>query len=353
MTRTYGRSAASAMVFAGAAARIFCGMGTEYSAAYNAGWLCPLIALLLCAPLALAVKHVGNLGGDSPWNNLVHACPKWLSRPISALLIALLLYDCAIIMRLTASTANFVSLNDVSLPWLTLPLVLTQLAVNLLPPDSEGFSARIWLLILPLMLLVVAAVQFKSYNPSWLTPILGGGLPAIAQGSLYCGGWLALLFLPWFTAVPDRGRNLPLRPMVFAALSAALLLVVLRMLCPSMVETNLSEIERAEIILSNNRVSHVLQMFLTLLWFGSLLHLICIESAAAVSFISNLLPAFPRWLPAGFCALATGFISLSDLVRNAVVNRFYLYLYIAIGTACALMMSFALAKSGGKSHAHP
>jgi len=351
MNLSYGRSSAAAMVIAGAAARVFCGMGVEYSAAYNAGWICPLAALLFCLPLTIVLRMAGKLGNDSPWNNMARACPKAIADAVAALFVLLLIYDCAIITRLTAATANFVSLNNITLPLLVLPLVLTQLAVNLLPSDSEGFCARIWLLILPLMLLVVAVVQFKSYNPAWLTPLLGGGLPAIAQGGLYCSGWMTLLLLPWLTAVPDRAGNKPFRALFSAALISAVLLIVLRMLCPSMVETDLSEIERAEIILSNNRVSHILQMFLTLLWFGSLLHLICVESVAAVSFVRSRFPKLPRWISALFCPAVSGVISLTDLVRNAISTRFFLYLFILIATACALMFSISIAKSGGKSHA--
>ena len=341
------------MFFAGAAARMFIGLGTEYSAAYNAAWLCPLIALMLFIPLALSVRHAGSFGNSSPFDNLAENCPAWLSFAAAAVFTGLLLYDCAIVLRLTVASANFLALNNISLPWLVLPMALSMFFVDLLPPDSEGNSVRIWLLILPLMLAVVAAVQFKRYNSRWLQPVLGGGIPAIAQGSLYCGGWLSLLFLPWLTAVPDRKKNRPLRPGMLSALAAAVLIASLRMLCPSLVETNLSEMARIEIILSNNRVSHVLQMLLTLLWFGNILHLAAIESVTAASFVRSRLPKLPNWLTAAICAAVPSIISLTDLTRSMLTGRFYSILYILIGGLTALLMSVSIAKTGGKPHAHP
>lgn len=351
MNSAYGRSSAAAMVFAGIAMRIFCGMGIEYAAAYNASWLCPVAGLALSLPFALNIRLAGRMGNDSPWNNLSARSPKWLSGCLTVLFAAALLYDCAIILRLTASTANFVSLNDVSLPWLTLPLLLTAFAVACLPADTEGNNVRIWLLLLPILLIIVAAVQFRSYNPSWLTPILGGGLSAIAQGGLQCGGWTALLFLPWLTAVPDRKKNNPLRPGILAVCAASVLLIALQMLCPALVETNLSEIARGEIILSNNRVSHILQMFLTLLWFGSLLHLICIEISAAVSFVLNKINQMPRWAAAAVCTTTAGIISISDLVRNSITGKVYIYQFIIIGAGFALIMIICIFGNRGNSHA--
>lgn len=350
MSISYGRSAASAMVFAGITARIFCGMAAQYPAAHNAAWLCPLLGLIFCTPLALTLKYAGDLGGDSPWNNLAQKCPTWLMSAAATVLALLLLADCSAFMGLTASTANFTALSDVSFFWLILPLSVLVFAVVLSEQDAEGNSVRIWLKILPLLFIIIGTVQFKSYHPAWLAPILGGGTSAIAQGSLYCSGWTSLLLLSWLTAVPDRGKNRPLRPVLFAHLAASILLLFLLMLCPALVKTNLSQMARVEIILNNNRVSHVLQMLTTLIWFGSLLHLIAIEALSAASLLASCLPKAPRWSIALVCSIASTAVSLCGMEESACIGGLYPYLYIVVSGLLGLLMLISIVKTkGGKT----
>lgn len=347
MSISYGRSAASAMVFAGITARIFCGMAAQYSEAYNAAWLCPLLGLVFCMPLALTLKYAGDMGEDSPWRNLAKKCPAWLINAAAMVFALLLLADCATFMGLTASTANFTALSDVSFIWLILPLAVLIFAVVLSGEDAEGNSVRLWLKLLPLLFIIVGAVQLKSYHPAWLAPILGGGTSAIAQGTLYCGGWTSLLLLPWLTAVPDRGKNHPLRPVLFAHLAASMLLLFLQMLCPALIKTNLSQMARVEIILNNNRVSHVLQMLTTLIWFGSLLHLIAIEALSAASLLANFLPKAPRWSIALVCAVASTALCLCGAGTSACIIGLYRYLFIVVGGLMSILMFIAIAKTKG------
>lgn len=347
MSISSGRSAASAMVFAGITARNFCGMAAQYSNAYNAAWLCPLLGLVFCTPLALTLKYAGDMGGDSPWRNLANKCPAWLMNAIGTLFALLQLADCATFMGLTASTANFTALSDVSFIWLILPLAVLIFAVVLSGQDAEGNSVRIWLKILPLLFIIVCAVQFKSYHPAWLAPIFGGGAPAIAQGALYCGGWTSLLLLPWLTAVPDKGKNRPLRPVLFAHLAASMLLLFLQMLCPSLIKTNLSQMARVEIILNNNRVSHVLQMLTTLIWFGSLLHLIAIEALSAASLLANCLPKATRWSIALVCTVASTALCLCGAGESVNIIGLYRYLFIVVGGLLSLLMFIAFVKTKG------
>jgi len=350
MIHAPGRSAASAMVFLGAGMRIFLGLAVEYSAAYNAGWLCPFLALLLCLPLGIALYAAGKIGNAAPWNTLCSRCPMAVRQVCAVLFALLLIYDCAIVVRHTAATANFVSLNATSTAWLTLPLALVIFIVVVLGPDAEGNSVRIWLKLLPLIFGVVIAVQFERYNINWLTPVLGSGTAPLLQGGLLGGGWLALMYLPWMLAVPDRKRNSIVRPGILSVLAAAALLASLQLLSPTLVETNLSQIARAELILSNNRVSHTLQMFLTILWFGSLLHLIAIEAASAACFIQNSFIHLPKWSIAMICSLLCALLSFSRFTGTTHAARMYRLNFILIGSIFACVMAFALRRSGGDLH---
>lgn len=343
-----GRSSAIAMAYLAISARLFCGMAVDYPAARNASWMCPLVGLVLCVPLAMVLKRAAATGNGSPWNHLTAACPGIVSHSIAALWVLLIIYDCAAFVRLTAATANFISLNDASLAQLTLPLVLMIAAVILLGSDAEGNSSRIWLRLLPLLFVIVVLVQFRSYNPSWLTPVLGSGVSAVLQGGLLCGGWASLTLLPWIFAVPDRERNHPVRMLLLAALTSSALLIILQMLCPAMIETDLSRMARIEIILNNNRVSHVLQMLMTAIWLVSLLHLISIEAVTAGEIIQSVQPKIPKWAIAIACAGGIFALSLSDWIRSGLQERVYQYLFIAIGLSVALMAGLLLLKNGGE-----
>ena len=351
MLKFPGRSSASAMVFAAAAMRIFYGMGTEHYAAYNAVWLCPIAGLVLFVPFGMAICRTGNMQNGSVWQYFCDRCPKAIMKLAAIVFSLMLIYDCALTARLTAATANFAALNNISILWLMLPLTAVIFVVVMLGPDAEGYSARIWLKLLPIFLASVAAVQFKKYNSSWLMPILGGGLPAIAQGGLLSGGWMAMLSLIWLVAVPDRKQNRPLRSGIYAAAAACVLLAALQMLCPAMVETNLSQMARVEIILSNNRVSHTLQMFLIMLWFVGMLHLISAEAAAAACFIQSLSLKLPKWTIALICSAAVSALAISDLVRDGISRKVYPLSFPAIGLVFALLMGISFVKGGGRKHA--
>lgn len=346
MNTNPGRSSAAAMVFLSMVMRMYCGMATDFSAARNAVWLCPLVGLVLSLPFALLLKQAPGCGNSAPWTILTSNVSRWLKTIIAVGFSMLLLYDCAVFTRLTASTANFISLNDVSLFWLILPLALMIAIIMRLGPDAEGNSARIWLKLLPLLLIIVVCVQLDSYNPAWLSPVLGGGLPGILQGGLLCGGWMALLQLSMACAVPDREKYHPVRAVFLSAVAASLLLMLLQMLCPAMVETSLSQMARIEIILNNNRVSHILQILMTTIWFIGLLHLISIEAVTAAVLIRDSLPKCSAWTVSSAGAAIVFVLSMSDWVRGSIADRFDRYLYIFVGGVMALLGLTLLKKRG-------
>lgn len=344
-----GRSAAGVMVMLSAAARLFWGLAADHPEVPNAAWLCPIVGLLIYLPFALAIRCAEGLGGDSPWGNLANAAAAPLIHGAEAIFVLLLLYDCALCMRLTANTANLLALGDRSLILLLLPLAALAATAVLLGAESVGSCARLWLRILPLLLLIVFLVQAKVYVPSWLTPIFGDGASSILGGGFYCAGCLALMSLPWMVAVPDRNKKPLLVYIGIAVLLASLLLLARQMLCPPLEGVELSRTGRVKLILSNGRAALSLQMPLAVLWFAALMQIIGTQAATAACLMRRLLPRAPRWS----FALAEGLlvvIAASSALTSAENGRaLYPWLYAVLTALLAIAMATALiTKRGGK-----
>lgn len=342
-----GRSAAGAMLMICAAARLFWGLAADHPEVANAAWLCPIVGLLIYLPFALAMGRAAALGADSPWGNLANAAGPLL-HAAEAIFALLLIYDCALSMRLMANTANLLALSDRSLILLLLPLAALAAICVLLGAESMGSCARLWLRILPPLLLAVFLVQAKVYNPRWLTPFFGDGAADILGGGIYSAGCLALMSLTWMFALPDRNKKPLLLYIGIAALLAALMLAARQMLCPSLEGAALSRSSRIKLILSNGRAALGLQMPLAVLWYAALMQLIGTEAVTAACCLRRLLPRVPQWSFALAEGLLTIIAASSGATGAQVGRRLYPYLYAVLALLLALAMAAALRKRGGR-----
>lgn len=343
-----GRSAAGPMILIAIAVRIYWGIAADHSNVPNAAWMCPLIALILFLPFCLAEGRMRALGNSSPWANLSARIPKPLKWLAEAAFVLLLIYDCALSMRLMAYSANLLALGEVAIILLLFPLAILLAAAVLIGPDALGSCARLWLRIVPLLLAVVFIVQVQVYNPAWLTPILGGGIANIADGGLYCGGCIALLFLPWLTAVPDRCKQSPLIYIAIPAIVAAAMLACTQMLCPPIEGMELSRIGRIKLILSNGRAALSLQMLLVVLWYGALLQLMSVEAVTAATFLNSMIPKAPRWSLAAGEALLAIIAASSSITAQNYSSMLFGWVYAAIAGILAILMICACLKKGEK-----
>lgn len=351
MTNAAGRSAVAPLIFATLTARMLGGLSLDLPDALNAVWMCPLAGLILFLPFGFAVRLLERMGNDSPLENLRRRAPSAALTGCMLLFALLLLWDAASMLRLTAISCNVVSLSNVSLPLLILPLAVAVLIVARMGVEAIGNSARIWTLFLPIPMLFVALIQLGSYNPRWLSPVLGPGPAEILSGGVYCAGCMALLSLPWMIAVPDRCSRSLTRYVALAAVASSIILLLLQMLCPAQIDGGLTRIARVELLLSNGRMRLSPQMVTNLLWFGSMLYLTGAESASAVSFLRRALPGPPRWLwvaLAAACALVLPIFNPAWL--RAYPSRAGL-MFVISGSALALLMLLSLPAKGGARNA--
>ncbi len=338
MMNAPGRSASAAMLFISVFTRLFWGMAADAPVVHISAWICPIVGLLLYLPFALFENRCAQLAAArSPWEYLKQRNPAWLLRGAEILLAFALLLDCAFNMRLMAGIANVLALNSMPVFLLLLPLGLLLTVSILLGTEAEGNSARLWNLLLPVLFLIIFIVHLPSYEPRWLSPILGGGFREILRGGIYCGGGIALLSAQWMLSVPDRNQRSPLIYATLATAAASMQLAALQMLSPSLTGVALSRAGRIGVVLSNGRTAMPLQMLLMLVSYGGILHLIAAEGAACAAFLSHTFPTAPRGVFAVSISVAATALSASILAVPAISSSIFQFYYPAVAVLALLL----------------
>lgn len=343
-----GRSAASAMIAAAMSMRMFWGMTVDYPVAQNAAWLCPLLGFVLCLPLVFAIAQASKSDLQSPWLNLAAELHPILFKPLEALFALLLLFDAAVVTRLTASSSNIIALGNATVHLLIVPLGLSIIVLVILGANAGGNSARVALHALPLFLLILLAVQLKSYRVYWLAPLLGEDPIRIFFGGVYCAGNIALMLLIWITAQPDLRRHGIFSVLLISCAAVSLLLACFQMSFPVMPNANFTQAARIELILSNGRMSLSPQFVLNVLWYGGQLYLLSADVLGAASYLVRLFPACPLWLLACIEALAVSVAAILDPPWLSASWRVTLLFYPLIGGVFAWIMLLHFIRKRGK-----
>lgn len=351
MTYLPGRSAAAALVAAAIGMRMFWGLAVDFPFAMNASWLCPLLGLMIYLPLGFAVHQAGKAGPGSVWENVTRGLPSPITRIGEAFLALVLIYDASVVVRLLASSANLVALNNVTVHILIFPLSLVIIAVILFGGDAAGYCARLWLKVLPLFALILFFVQVKGYRIGWLTPLLGGGLSSIIQGGVYCAGCYSLASLSWIIAVPDRNKRSILFYTAVTGGVVTLLMLALHMSFPAMINIPFTRAARIELILSNGRMSLSPQLVLDILWFGGLLQLISAEVVTAATYLHCVVKKLPRWSIGLFISFICTVCALYNpqWLRDSADQTQLLFL--ETGGVFGILMSTAQLRKGAKRSA--
>lgn len=316
MKQPMDQGAASALLFSSVFARLFWGMAVDAPIVHTAAWLCPIIGFLLFLPAALAARKFLPSGSETPWRQLGKRCPKAVFKTASILIAVLFLLDCASGVRMLAGTANLTSMDKIQLFYLILPLGAFAAISVLLGGAAAGNCARLWNRLLPLLTAVVLVSHLRSYNPAWLTPMLGSGTKSILAGGLYCTGAISLLSLMWLLARPHGGKGKPLTAILIATLASSVQLAALQMLSPALLGQQLNRSSRMLLVLSNGRTAMPLQILLMLLCYGAFLQLIAAEATACAGFLSQALPKLPVWAFAVGIAVAS--VTLASLPYRVI-----------------------------------
>ena len=173
-------------------------------------------------------------------------------------------------------------------------------------------------------------------------PIFGGGIHEIFSGGFYSAGCISMISVVWMLCTEDTCRKSLITYVSFGAISASVILLMLGMLSPSLVRTELSRSARIELILSNGRTPQMLQLFMVVLWFGNLLHLLNAECCSAAEYLLKTAPKAGKRAISAFITLAVFLIASTGMCERGQISRLYkgaLYPMIGALMMCLLIIS--------------
>lgn len=302
MNKPCGRGAVGPLISVSVAIRLIRHFAIDDTAVHNAAWLCPLLGFVLFLPIGISLRALSQACGGCALNAPLLREKKVGGFLVTLIAFAVLVLDASENIHLLANTANVMALGEIPLWLIAAPIALTAFVCACIGLEAGGRSARLWIWILLPLLAVMLLMQLGDYRSEWLTPIFGGGMRAIGNGSIASAGYMGLLALPWLICVEDRCKKGAVFFVLSGTLAASAALALLGMLAPTLIQTRLSGSARIELVLSNGRVHLMLQLLMVVIWFCNLLHLLNAECAGAVEFVRKSFPAFPRCAAAALAA---------------------------------------------------
>ena len=106
--------------------------------------------------------------------------------------------------RVLCNTVRHVALAEASAISLLLPLLLAAMLCACFGGQAVGGAARVWLWVMPVLLVIAILLQLRSFRPAWLAPVLGPGTEMLATGTVSASGWLSLCPLVWLCAEKEE-----------------------------------------------------------------------------------------------------------------------------------------------------
>lgn len=289
--------AASAVFCAAAIAKVFCDLTLELPRLHNGALLAALLGGAFAAPIVRAMTSAAR-------------SPSF--RVSCALLAPLAALEASRSIRTLAHAASFLAFDRVPIALLTLPICLVLLRVLLLEGDAIGASARVWLKVFPLFMVLILALQLPHLEPDWLFPVLGNGWAAVLTGAVRVAATLCLLGALWLCAGVEK---MPSKPhiLVLAAASVAAGLTALQlMMTPTTVSGELTRVYLLDALLTNGRAPIILQLPMVIVWFIGMLNLLTAEAFLAASLLGQCFPRLDR-RPAALIALV--FVIILSVIR--------------------------------------
>lgn len=344
------RNNVSPLVVVALTTRIFWCMQLTFARAQNAAWLCPLVGFVFCLPFLFAMTQLSCADSGILVANRKSRVSNIIFNGCKFLIASILILDCAASMRILINMAGVMALSDATVATLELPLVLIIAIVVILGMNVTVYNARLWLRIVPLLLVVIIAVQFKAYNPSWIMPVLGGGIHELVSGGLLCAGYMCLLtmLLPASQSKPCVNTKKAFGNTLSASAAASGLLLLHQMLTPAMPDLYLTDASRIETILSNGRVTISLQLLMIILWYGNTLQLITAEAAAGAACLRRTLPHIHIRYIAAFIALVTALTAYKQQILITSQYRYAKWLYPVLGATVLVLMICTVFRKGAR-----
>lgn len=303
-----------------------------------AGWLGALLGGALVLPIAVAAARLRAICERSPLADALESSPSLPMKLSLLLLSAAASVDSSFALANVSHTAEYLSQGTLPSSILFISQLLLCLWGVWKNGDAIGSTARLWSRLLALLLILVVALEAKSYQIAWLAPIFGSGAESILSEAIRVAGWLSLsvgLFLisEKEPAHPKRSLH-PVALVIVAALLTAALLAAQSMMTPPLLLGDLSaKYLQFDTLLTNGRTSLSLQFPLVLICFSALFLLMLYDAFLCTAMLQS---AFPK-LSGRLCAALSAAAS-AVLTALGTDTRFSQWLFAVQSFALALFM---------------
>lgn len=354
MRLTLPLSVARPLIFATVSARLIMGVFLDMPWLYNAGWISALAALVLCVPLGMLADRFTRLSGPGDIAGaLEREAGKAPTRIICGALCLLAIYETAVTARVLSNTVRHVALSEASAISLLLPLLIVAMLAAYFNGLALGSAARIWVKIIPFLLLIVILLQMKSYHAAWLTPVLGPGAEVLATGAVSASGWLSLTAMIWLCAEKDDHaaslRTPVLGPVLITGIYCALVLALLAMMSPPSVRTDLTRTYQLDKMLANGRASQASQLPLIILWYNSLIFTVSTNLFLGAKLMQLTIPKLDGRLAVLFAGVAAGTAAMFGLAEQGTTVELSQWLFALVGALFAVLLLLPVLKGGKKA----
>ena len=348
-------SLARPLAFAAVTTRLLMGIFLDLPWLYNAGWIAALGAILLCAPLGMLADRAARACRSGIAEALEERGGRAVARPVFALLSLVCIYETAVTSRVLSNTVRHVALAEASAISLLLPLLLAAMLCACLGGQAIGGAARIWVRVMPVLMLIVLLLQFRSFRPAWLTPLLGPGANVLASGTVSASGWLSMAALPWLCA--DREENGAKQRGALSTLAAigifsAAVLALLAMMAPPSVRTDLTRTYQLDKLLANGRVTQTAQLPLILLWYNGLLFNVTADLFFAAKLLQLTFPRLDGRLAVLLGGAVSGAVAMLGWAEQRMVVSYARWLFAVVGILMLALFAAPLRKGGKRACVH-
>ena len=234
--------------------------------------------------------------------------------------------------------ATYIALSSQSKNWLNAATVAAVCVCALCGCRAVAGASRVRVLILPLIFLVIAAVQYRSFVPRWLLPLLADGAEVIGREAVALAGVNMLLVPVWMLCGSWRTASCTFGKVTLFTLTVALFY---SMLAPTMPFAQHTRFFRLDTLLSNGRTSLSLQLPHMIVVYTGLLTGACFCLSMSARLLSRCFPKVQeRWFVLG------GSLAILGLLYSPVAAQENAWLIRAVSYPTQLLPLWALTVSG-------
>ncbi len=297
---------------------------------FGSAWIAILLALLLALPTAgsLMLLRKAHPQTDAA-AALKRTAGKWGTKIIGLLLLVVLLYDSAAVLRLMNAAAKYVAMPEGNKFAIMGVTALAAALTALLGVSAIANAAVMWKRLLIVLIGILIVTQMAYFQWAWLFPILGAGMDVLVRESLPAAGIFSFIVCGWLMMEPqhDQSGTAILGAQVRSALTAAVIAVLFAMLIPGMLEEPPGRGFRIGRLLMNDRAGLSLEMPYVVLIYSGMLTMLIFEVSAAAAALNLCFERMKRNICVIVCSVLSFGAAAAGLAERETLRTLAMWYY--------------------------